>query len=565
MPIEKILEEAEIPYIRTLPQREAFKLGWQKKGEEPKSLGEYLEYFKRAPEDLKRVPTSIIKEFQKGPEEIKRSIGALLEEFQKSPQTLAKMPQTFFDKLKNIPMELGLVSGPKPRLEDISLVPSHKPIVVKEPYGLREDKTPKGRGYFGPLKMTDGSGKVMTEYSITFDVDGKNILMPSIVPTLTEDEVKYLLTGKKITPEITRKAYEWGMKRIKEGKSPFSSPEEEGKFQPRKSLEGVTHIKKEAKPSEVKLKPLETVQEAAKEALDPIETQLLKNLEAERGLRETAYNNLLTKYGEISNQLKSFESEIKKYGERLEENYERISKELAKPIPKPPTREEVTIPKEPILALMKALTPVVIGLTAVLRPGKYGENLFLYNAMNESIKRTDAEKFKDALEKWDREMKVGLAERQGHIESLKTIAESIKTNITLTKDRREVAVKGIELEIKSLEANVKLSSKLIEEITKQLENYKKQLFEEKKFALDVWYKTGMLGVSKERLEVEKEKAKKEPQSSFEKEIDYLKRMGIITSPEQIKNYYEQKLKAPFGGLGGLPGMDIEKLKEELKK
>lgn len=61
----------------------------------------------------------------------------------------------------------------------------------------------------------------MTELSFDFDVDGRNILAPLLVPTLTAQEVKYLQDGGEPTDEIYRKAQDFAIGRAKEGKSPF--------------------------------------------------------------------------------------------------------------------------------------------------------------------------------------------------------------------------------------------------------------------------------------------------------------------------------------------------------
>ena len=98
--------------------------------------------------------------------------------------------------------------------------------------GDRMDGTKKGPGFLGPLKMTDGSGKTMTELDIGVHPsdlglppgpDGyiDDILIPSIVPTLTKTEINHLRSGGRVTPEIIKKAVEHAKKRIADGKSPF--------------------------------------------------------------------------------------------------------------------------------------------------------------------------------------------------------------------------------------------------------------------------------------------------------------------------------------------------------
>jgi hypothetical protein len=92
--------------------------------------------------------------------------------------------------------------------------------------GTRNDGTKKGTGFLGVRKMTDGSNRDMTEFAYGFEVNGKEVEMPALIPTLTDDELNHLLSGKKATPEILRKAYEHGVGRIKEGKNPFIQDDE---------------------------------------------------------------------------------------------------------------------------------------------------------------------------------------------------------------------------------------------------------------------------------------------------------------------------------------------------
>lgn len=91
---------------------------------------------------------------------------------------------------------------------------------TKADYGNRYNSTEKkGSGYLGPIKRNDGS--VMTELSVGVNIGGKEIEIPSIVPTLTSSEVEYLKTHDKPTKSIIDKAVEHAKKRIKDGKSPF--------------------------------------------------------------------------------------------------------------------------------------------------------------------------------------------------------------------------------------------------------------------------------------------------------------------------------------------------------
>ena len=77
----------------------------------------------------------------------------------------------------------------------------------------------KGRGWLGPLE--NSSGQVMSEYSIGVEIGGKEVEIPSIVPTLSYDEVQGILKTGEITDAIRKKALEHAMGRIRMGKSPF--------------------------------------------------------------------------------------------------------------------------------------------------------------------------------------------------------------------------------------------------------------------------------------------------------------------------------------------------------
>jgi hypothetical protein len=67
-------------------------------------------------------------------------------------------------------------------------------IELEEPktqnFGLRADNTPKGQGFFGSIPLP--GGKVATEFSIGVEFDGKETQIPTLVPTLTKDELNLM-------------------------------------------------------------------------------------------------------------------------------------------------------------------------------------------------------------------------------------------------------------------------------------------------------------------------------------------------------------------------------------
>ena len=81
----------------------------------------------------------------------------------------------------------------------------------------------KGPGYFGALKRPDGM--ISTELSIGVtgpEYGNKETQIPLLVPTLTRNEIAYLLSGKEPTPEIIKKAEIHAQIRLSKGLSPFA-------------------------------------------------------------------------------------------------------------------------------------------------------------------------------------------------------------------------------------------------------------------------------------------------------------------------------------------------------
>jgi hypothetical protein len=95
-------------------------------------------------------------------------------------------------------------------------------------YGSRPDKTKKGLGYFGELERPDGTG-VMTEYSIGVPIHGEEMDVPTLVPTLTPDEIRLILhmqDGDDMPRSIVHKAIDHAHQRLSEGKPIFATEED---------------------------------------------------------------------------------------------------------------------------------------------------------------------------------------------------------------------------------------------------------------------------------------------------------------------------------------------------
>ena len=95
-------------------------------------------------------------------------------------------------------------------------------------YGSRPDKTKKGLGYFGELERPDGTG-VMTEYSIGVPINGEEMDVPTLIPTLTPDEIRLILhmqDGEDMPRSIVHKAIDHAHQRLSEDKPIFATDED---------------------------------------------------------------------------------------------------------------------------------------------------------------------------------------------------------------------------------------------------------------------------------------------------------------------------------------------------
>lgn len=94
-------------------------------------------------------------------------------------------------------------------------------------YGKREDGTNKGLGYFGMIPRTDDPSLKSSELSYSYNINGKDILMPAIVPTLTREELNLLLSGQPPNKAMEDKMVDHAMQRIRAGKNTFAQPGEQ--------------------------------------------------------------------------------------------------------------------------------------------------------------------------------------------------------------------------------------------------------------------------------------------------------------------------------------------------
>lgn len=110
-----------------------------------------------------------------------------------------------------------------PESADVSVVqPSAEEMAT---WPKRADGSDKGLGYFGVMKRPDGA--VSSELSIGVNLEGREMEIPLIVPTLSRNEVKHLLDGGKPSSEMVDKAVAFAVQRMQSGQSPFAGQGEQ--------------------------------------------------------------------------------------------------------------------------------------------------------------------------------------------------------------------------------------------------------------------------------------------------------------------------------------------------
>jgi hypothetical protein len=91
----------------------------------------------------------------------------------------------------------------------------------------------KGLGFLGPLR--NANGKILSELSIDGEINGQPTQYPSVVPTLTKDELTKLLNlgdNGRVPASIQQKAAVHAKQRIDAGLDPFAQEGEQQNLYP---------------------------------------------------------------------------------------------------------------------------------------------------------------------------------------------------------------------------------------------------------------------------------------------------------------------------------------------
>ena len=103
---------------------------------------------------------------------------------------------------------------------------------ITDPSMYRSDGSIKSaKGFLGPIE-NKVEGGTMTEVSVGMEINGQEMEVPTMVPSLTKEEIKSLANmklegnAKNIPESIIIKAKKHALQRIDQGLSPFYQDEE---------------------------------------------------------------------------------------------------------------------------------------------------------------------------------------------------------------------------------------------------------------------------------------------------------------------------------------------------
>lgn len=250
--------------------------------------------------------------------------------------------------------------------------------------------------------------------------------MDDEVKNLLEKEFKILkVTPPKVSPfDIQKSVIEPIKTQTQKTQKPVK-PKEEVK------VKVETDIKSFIKSPE--LRGLIDYYEKQKEiTLDPISKRMADLIEKQKEV-----------YSELNKQIESFSKELDKY-------YANLKRAQEEKLPEAPKYEEVTAPKNAFISFLKRVVPNVIGIIALFKGGKYGENYVYFNSMVDAIKKNDMEQFEKSLMQWKLDFDKALREKQQKLNILKTEGEALAQKFNLSSKQKDILLKSIESDIKSL-------------------------------------------------------------------------------------------------------------------
>lgn len=204
--------------------------------------------------------------------------------------------------------------------------------------------------------------------------------------------------------------------------------------------------------------------------------------------------------------LKDMEKKIEEFSKQLDTYYSALKKAVEEKLPESPKIKDFTEPKNALEAFLKGIVPAVVGVIAMVKGGKYGENYVYFNSMIDAIRKEDERRFKEAMEQWKLDFDTALREKQQKIDALRVEGEAMIQKSKLSMQQKELAVKSLENDLAKLQ---KLYTEAENKINKFLDTVFKAWKAQEEFKIRKEHLRAIwagVGLRKKKLGLEEEKA-----------------------------------------------------------
>lgn len=201
--------------------------------------------------------------------------------------------------------------------------------------------------------------------------------------------------------------------------------------------------------------------------------------------------------------LKDMEKKTEEFSKQLDTYYSALKKAVEEKLPEPPKIKDFTEPKNALEAFLKGIVPAVVGVIAMVKGGKYGENYVYFNSMMDAIRKEDERRFKEAMEQWKLDFDTALREKQQKIDALRVEGEAMIQKSKLSTQQKELAVKSLENDLAKLQ---KLYTEAENKINKFLDTVFKAWKAQEEFKIkreSIW---AGVGLREKEFELKGEKA-----------------------------------------------------------
>ena len=283
--------------------------------------------------------------------------------------------------------------------------------------------------------------------------------------------------------------------------------------------------------------------------VDPYLSELIRQphelTQLENKKRE-ALENILKEREQLQN---TIIDNLKKLDEHISKITEQMSKITEEPVPKAPTELEATLPKEPILAVFKTLAPIVIGMASLFHPGRYNQNLMLFNTMYDALRKFDLERYTRALDEWKRNTEIAIMEKQNRLQALQLKREEIKDKMALLGETGKWLDEGIKLRANLLQAEINAIIEARKQVYDAIDKLEKKALELQKLKADIEHKKAQEKYWEESLKIARERLRRERPTTLQQDFQFFKKImkdsGSELSDKDLFELYMRLKKSGF--------------------